>query len=59
MFNSSFLEGQSQSVNLQEDDPEALQLFISWLYLDIVDNILSMKNYQLTPYIPLFGLADK
>lgn len=36
MFNGGFLEGQTQSTHLLEDDPQTFKFFLSWLYREML-----------------------
>jgi hypothetical protein len=60
MFNGGYAETVSQVGDLPEESLEAFELFVTWVYLDVID--LPGDPEQASPipaFIQLFALADK
>ncbi|PVH69459.1 hypothetical protein DL98DRAFT_598630 [Cadophora sp. DSE1049] len=59
LFNGPFLEGQTQVAVLDEDDPDAFELFVSWVYQSEIEmtNMTDKQAFEL--FIDLFAFAEK
>jgi hypothetical protein len=60
MFNGGFEETKSQTATLPVDDPEAFELFVSWVYLNTVECPRNMdKESPISKLIQLYAFAVK
>lgn len=64
MFNGPYIEGQTQSAKMPEDDPIAFQSMLAWVYLDTIEHFTAKSTkggpiLDMTHYITLYALAEK
>jgi hypothetical protein len=60
MFNGGFEEAKSGTATLPSDDPEAFELFVSWVYLDKIELPRNMDTESpISKFIQLYAFAVK